>query len=444
MSFMRVMQIGIMLLLGNAAIAQSLDLAAVLTLARNNNEAVKSAEADLKIAAAEIKSAYSEALPTIDLNGGYNRNFKESVFFFEALNPQTGELEAGSFKTSFRNEFRMNAVLRQTVFSFEVGYGIQAARIFDKIANLNYDAVRQEVETNAKVNFYRVLLLKEVWRVVIDSEKSARDNYENIKLKYDSGISSEYDLLQAEVRWQSAIPKTTEAQKDYQQSLNALKAYIGVPIEQEIQLQGSVATFPELPEMMSFEEASGRRSDYQALKMRKQFNKKVVSVEKARAFPRLEATLQYLYSAASDEFKLEQDNDNYFLGLSLNIPIFTGGDRAAQIRKARAEVERATVRLEATDTYIRATLENLHLQLSEARQNIHANEKAVQTARRAFEIAETRVDNGLSTQVELKDSRLAFDEAELAYYSAIFDYLNAYFNWELATGALSDASVFEH
>ena len=52
-------------------------------------------------------------------------------------------------------------------------------------------------------------------------------------------------------------------------------------------------------------------------------------------------------------------------------------------------------------------------------------------------IAETRVRNGLATQLELKDSRILLDQAQLNYYSSIYDYLAAYFDWQKATGNVS-------
>ncbi len=40
----------------------------------------------------------------------------------------------------------------------------------------------------------------------------------------------------------------------------------------------------------------------------------------------------------------------------------------------------------------------------------------------------------LATQLELKDVRVAFDQAQLNFYSSVYDYLAAYFDWELANG----------
>ncbi|MEZ4748693.1 MAG: TolC family protein [Calditrichia bacterium] len=428
--------IAAIVLIGGAQ-AESYDLTQILKLAEQNNKQIQLAKADLKTASAEKLGAFSRALPEISLNAGYNRNLQENLFFFEAPDPLTGETVRQSFKASFRNEFQMNAVLRQTLFSFEVGMAIQAARYFDRMTELSYERTRQEVMMQVKTAFYGVLLAKNVLEVAKDSEVSARENYENLKTKFDAGVLSEYDLLQAEVRWQISIPQTYRASQEYESALNGLKVLVGVPINEELTLDGGLATYPAMPAEFSVENAKEKRTDYNAMLWERKLREKNVSAQKADFFPSLEGSFTYTYSAASDQFKLEQDNDNYIIGLSLNIPIFSGGNRVANVRRASADVDRVTTRIQLAEDNIEVELENLALRLKEAMQRIRANEVAVSTARRTFEIAQTRVDNGLSTQVELKDSRVALDQAQVNYYSAIYDYLRAYFEWELATGSES-------
>jgi len=415
------------------------DLQAVLKMADENNKQIQLAQADLKTAAAEKTNAFSAAYPQIDLNAGYNRNLKENIFYFVAPDPVTGEQVTQSFKTSFANEFRVNAVLEQTLLSFQVGYAIQAAKYFDKFTNYNYENTRQRILTRVKTAFYGCILLNEALKVAEDSEASAKDNYENIKIKYEGGIASEFELLQAEVRWQNSIPRSIAARRDYETALNNLKVLIGVPVEEPITLSGNILTYPELPEMPAFTQVTEKRPDYNALMWEQKLHQKNVSIQKARYYPTLEGSFAYSYAAVSDQFKLEQDNDNYTLGLSLQIPIFSGGSRLAQVRKASADVDRVTTRIAEANDNIRVELENLQLSLKEAMQRIQATQKAVQSARRAFEIAETRVENGLSTQVELKDSRVALDLAQIEYLTAIYDYLSAYFDWQLATGTFSES-----
>lgn len=418
--------------------ARDYDLQQLLDLAERNNQQIRLAQADLKTASAEKLAALARALPTANVTGGYNRNFQEDVFFFEVTNPQTGQLETQSFKASFTNQFQLNAVLSQTLFSFEVGYAIQAARYLNKLTGFTYEAVNQTVLTSVKTAFYQAILQQEVLRVAREAERSARDNYDNTRIKFDNGAVSEFELLQAESRWLNTQPVTIQEEARYQAALNQLKSLVGLSADEEMTLDGSLERFPELPDRMAGSAARDNRPDFNALIWEEKLREKNVGSQRSGFFPTLDASLRYSYSAASDEMKLERENDNIILGLSLNIPIFTGGTNIANVRRANAELDKVRARIDQAELDISVELSNLHLQMTEARKRIDATQKAVMTARRAFEIAETRAMNGLSTQLELKDSRLALDQAQLSYYSAVFDYLASFFAWQLATGQVTE------
>nr|HQV32381.1 TolC family protein [Calditrichia bacterium] len=339
---------------------------------------------------------------------------------------------------SFNNEYALNAVLTQTLFSFKVGYAIQAARYLNKLTENTFEATRQQVVATVKTSFYQTLLLKKVWEVAQDAQSSAEENFQNQKLKFDSGRISEFELLQAEVRWQNSMPETIRARQQYQASLNNLKVLVGIPVSEEISLNGNLDRFPEVPSGTTLEDIKSVRPDFNALMWEKKLRQKNVSAMRSEFLPSLEGSLTYTYSAQSDEFKLEQENDNIIVGLSLNIPVFSGGSRIAGVKRANADVEKVSTRLAQAEDNIEVQLQNIQLQLQESRQRIEASHKAVESASRAFQIAETRAQNGLSTQVELKDSRVALDQAQVGYYGAIYDYLASYFSWEVATGRVSN------
>lgn len=410
------------------------DLEAILKLAEEKNKDIQLARSELKTASALKLEAVSNALPSLEVSAGYNRNFRENIFYFEAPDFQTGEIRTQSFKTSFRNEYSLNAVLSQTIFSFDVGTAIQAANYYNKFTNYQFDNSRQAVIAEVKKAFYTALLAKKVLEVAEESEASARENFDNISLRYEAGAASEFDKLQAEVRWQNSIPNTIRARRNYDIALNNLKSLVEIPISEEITLNGSIESYPPMPPDMDFQEVAGRRPDYVALQWEKKLQEKYVQVQYGNFLPSLEGRLMYTYAAASDEFKLDQETDNVILGLSLSVPIFSGGYNLAQVRKARAEVEKVNTRIAKADDNIQIELQNIRLRLNEANQRILAARKSVNVAERAFELAESQAEGGLITQIELKENRLALDQAQVNYYTAIYDYLDAYFDWERATG----------
>jgi len=406
----------------------------LLKLAEKHNKDIQLAQADLKFASAQKIEAWSTALPKINVEMNYNRNFLEN-FFYVNVTDSLGRQRTTKFVVSFNNEFQLNAVLSQTIFGFgKIGNAIKAANYFDRFTRYQFSSQWQLVITRVKKAFYQALLLKKVWEVARQSELNAEENYRNIKIKYESGAVSEFALLQAEVRWKNAIPETIKSRRDYQLALNNLKNLVGIPRDEEISLKGSLEIIPSTPRKPDVNQILESRPDFQSMQWEKKLREKRVAVEFSNYLPTLSGNLIYSYGARSNAFRLENDNDNFILGLTLRIPIFSGGFTTAQVQKAKVDVERVKTRIAQLEDNIRIDLQNIFLRLDEAKQRISAAQRSVDVARRAFEIAESRAQNGLATQLELKDSRVLLDQAELTYYSSIYDYLDAYFDWELATG----------
>jgi outer membrane protein TolC len=292
----------------------------------------------------------------------------------------------------------------------------------------------QSILTNIRINFYSALLAQKIYDVTKESQSSAENNYKDTKLRYESGAASEYDLLQAEVRWRNSIPQTISAKKNYEQMLNMLKSELGIAIDEPLILTGSLETRPDFPDSLDTEQVLSQRGDYQALQLESDMRDKNVSLEFANHLPTIDGRFVYTNSAQSDLFKYENNFDNYVAGVSLNIPIYSGGNTSARVQKAELEHRQAEIRVEKAKDTIEMELTNALLNLKEARERITAAEKNEATARRAFEIAESRAENGLATQLELKDSRLLLDQANVTHLTAHFDYLKAYFEWQLITG----------
>ncbi|MCC7430187.1 TolC family protein [bacterium] len=422
------------LLCSNNLFAESYDLQGILSLAKMNNKEIKLAEFELKNATENKNEALSNALPKIDLDFGYNRNFLENAFYV-SFPDSNGNTSTQKFKTSFDNQFSAAATLNQTIYSFgKVGNAIVAASYYKKLTKNQFDFQTQNVITNVKRAFYQTLLLRKVFEVAKDSEQSAKENYENIKVKYESDVVSEFELLQSEVRWQNSIPETIKAEKNYKLSANNLKSFVGLSVTEELDLKGDFELFPAMPEKLDFESILENRNDFNSLIWEKKVYEKALSIQFANHLPSIDGNLTYSYQAGSDDFKLENDSKNFFAGISLKVPVYSGGLTNSQVQKAKIEVGKVETRILMLTDQIKIQLSNSYLKLSEAQKRISASSKSVSTAKRAFEIAESRTKNGFSTQLELKDSRIFLDQAKLNYYSAIYDYLDAYFEWELITG----------
>ncbi|MCB9208874.1 MAG: TolC family protein [Ignavibacteriales bacterium] len=415
--------------------AQTYDLESFLNLVKQNNKDIMLAAKDLEISETQDAMTRAAAYPNISAKAGYNRNLNEAYMYFNAndLNPEAPNVTS-KFKINYNNEFNGQAVVSQQIFNFSVFNAIKAAKQYEELSSHVYDATEKAIINGSKKAFYQTLLLNEVWQVNKESEKNAHENYLNMKKKYEVGLASELQMLQAEVRWQNLIPNLTQSERNYQLALNSLKSLAGINVEENFEIVGKLQDIDIKASKMEMVDILNNRPDYNAKLWERKLRESNVNVEFSSHLPTLAASFVYQYSALSDEFKLERENNYLIAGLSLNIPIFSGWGTSARVQKAEIELNKADLELNKMEDQIFIEINNLELKLTESEKRINSAESTLNIAKKAFNIAEITSDNGLSTQLELKDARLAYDQAQLNYYVATYEYLEAYFDWELAVG----------
>jgi outer membrane protein TolC len=427
----------------SVSFAQSYTLEKFIGLVEKNSKDLQLAKEELNMADAQYKEALSTALPKIMAEATYNRNLARMFLFVDFPDMETGEVQSQKFQISYNNDISAMAMLQQTLFSFQVGDALRAANQYDKLTKYVYDYSHQMIITIAKKGFYRALLLKKMWEVKTVVEINARENYENVKQKFENGLVSEFAMLQAEVNWKNMVPETSQAERNFEMGLILLKNFAGIAVDTPLTLQGTLETYPTMPDTMSMQAIFAARPDYNAQLWERSLMQTNVSAQKSEYYPYLTGHFVYNFSSVSDDFDLARRNSAYFVGVKLNIPIYTGGYTGAQVQKAKISLNKTEIKLEQSKLDIYKNIRNIRLRLNEAYTRILSAEKTQQTASRAFEIAENSADNGMATQLELADSRVQLELAVMNYYVATYDYLDAFYDWQLATGRVNVVAAVE-
>lgn len=421
-------------LLTSSIHALDLDLAGFLKLVQRNSHDLKLAVQDLETASANKKEAWATALPKIGAEVGYKRNLTNNFLYIGMEDQETGENVTQKLKFNFNNEYQFSAVVNQTLFSFKVGNALKAASQYSRMSEYVYTNQVQTIMTQARKAFYQTLLLQKVSQITEASELNAKENYDQIGKKFLAGVVSEFQMLQAEVRWKILTPETSKAQRNFQLALNYLKTMCGLPVDSNLVISGVFELIPPLPKKLGMEQIIQQRPDYNAMVWEKKLRETGVKAQVSNYLPSLEGSFVYNYSAQSDQWETANENRSYIAGLNLTIPIFTGGYTAAQVQKYRIDLEKSRIRLDQTRQMIETDMNNIYQRMEEALKRIESAQRVMVTAEKAYTIAQTSADNGLATQLELKDSRIYCDRAKVNFYAAIYDYLEAMFDWELGIG----------
>jgi outer membrane protein TolC len=104
------------------------------------------------------------------------------------------------------------------------------------------------------------------------------------------------------------------------------------------------------------------------------------------------------------------------------------------MKAAQLEQEKAIITLSQRETAIESELIEIQLRLDDAGQRFESAYQTVETARRAVVLAQSAYTNGQATYLTVMDAQDKLDLVWLNFVNVNFEYLSAYYDWELATG----------
>jgi outer membrane protein TolC len=419
------------------ALAEEYNLETYLSLVERNNPDLLMALKELELASTGVSQAKSAFLPRIGVQGGYNRNLIERTQSTPVASmPGGGPLVYQDIRNNFDNELTLGIGVNQVLFSASALSNYNKAKIGQAIREQSLDAVRLAILNEEKKLYIRAQLALLVVEIRESSERLSLEQYQRVERRRQVGAAIEMDLLSAEVDWRIKTDAAVEAKKNAELVLIAFRNLAGIPHSQTITLTQVNTDMPELPETPNLGSVLASRADYRSLLLARDLTDVDRKAVRNAFFPELSASFSYAFGGMGNGTSLIGDYDfnSASFGLSLNIPIATGGLRLARMKAADIEKEKANIALWQRETAIESELYELELRLNESRQRIESSNRIVETARRAVALAQTAYSNGQATALTVVDAQDKLDQVWLNFANVVFEYMSAYYDWELAVG----------
>jgi outer membrane protein TolC len=141
---------------------------------------------------------------------------------------------------------------------------------------------------------------------------------------------------------------------------------------------------------------------------------------------------------------MSQNNDfrfsNYrwdpysMLGVTLQIPIFNGGQRYHNLKQSEVQLFQLGEQRKDVERGLKLSIKNNYDLINKSIEQVVATQSSVAQARKGHEITLKRYETGMGTIVDVNAAALAVLNAELQYRNAIYDYLSAKSDLEKVLG----------
>ena len=443
-----------------------LSLEEALDLAEARSERIAIARAGVQRAEGEEVRARSELYPQLSASASYDRALaSEFSGLFDdpggappcdpfvapagaGLEERVRELERAvdcgatgpSLGTGFgnfdelpfgrRNTYRVNLQFSQNLYSggrIAAGRAIAAAATAS--AELDLAAARAELLLDVVRAYYDAALAGRMVEIAEASYEQADAILAQTRLGFETGTQPEFELLRAQVTRDNLLPQTIRRRSERDIARLRLKQLLDLPADETIALSTAfdgetlppparfaAAAVMEVAAGSQGPSASGpgaaARSVIRQAESAVRQSEAALDIAQAQRRPSLSVTSTYGEVAYSTVPSLGDFRRNWTVGAVAQVPLLTGGRIRADQMVARANIAEAQARLQQIRELALVDSETAVEELRAAQAAWEASAGTVGQARRAYEIAELRYREGVSTQLELNDARLLLVQAQ--------------------------------
>ena len=401
-----------------------LTLAQALEIALSENPTIKIADQEIEIKRYAKQGTYAKLYPQIDGTATYQRVIEKQTMSM-SLGGQTQTIRVGS-----DHSFNGGISAAMPVINAQLWSSLKVSALDVELAVEKARSSRQDMVEQVTKAYYSVLLAKESLAVYKSVYDNAVQNNKNVKMRYDVGSVSEYDLISSNVSVQNAEPNVFEAENSVMLTLWQLKALLGLDLQMDIDVEGSLMDFKAaMDEVYALSQLD--LTDNTTMKqfdLQESMLNRALEIKKLANVPTLSVNAAYLYTALGNDGKFgnkEAWNPYAYAGVQLNIPIFAGLSRRSATRQARLDLSNLQLQRENTERQLRvAMVQSLNSMQTSIKQFNSAN-ATVEQAQRGYEISVKRYEVGKGTLVEIDNSQLALTQAELSRNSSIYNFLTS-------------------
>lgn len=442
-----------------AAQVQTLSLEEALSRAEEASEAVTIARAGVRRAEGERLRARSEFFPQLFGSAGYTRTLKSEFEVLSSgadttstssepcgefapdpglpLDERVDSLEAAVRCMSTANPFaafsdlpfgrehqvNLGLSLSQTLFAGgRVRAQASAASANRSVAELSLSSARAQLVLDVAEAYYNAALADRLYAIAQSTLEQAERTLSQVRLAYDVGNQPEFELLRAQVSRDTQEPLVIQRAADRDLAYMRLKQLLNMPLETELTLTTELGGAQLTPVVsaaqrvldLPLDTALDARAVVRQAELAVDAQENLFTVARSQRWPAITLSSQYGRVAypTSGIPEWQDFRTNWTIAASLQLPLFTGGRIKGEEMMAAAAVEEARARLTMTRELAALDTRSAVERLQAAEASWLASSGTVEQAQRAYSIAEVRFQEGVSTQLELADSRILLEQAQ--------------------------------
>ncbi len=334
-----------------------------------------------------------------------------------------------------KNTFRVLLNFSQNLYSGgRNGAQKEVAALGHEVAGQTLTVARGQLLYEVSQAYYDAVLSDRLVEIAGATLEQAGATLRQTQAGFDAGTQPEFEVLRARVTRDNQSPVLIRARANRAVAYLRLKQLLEVPADYPLELADALSddALPPSPvfaervvtvekTLRDAEAANAVIAANVTLPDRTAVAEAATTVRlreaslklvEAQKKPSVTLNSSYGRIAYPEDLLPTFNRSNWTIGASMTLPILTGGRQRGDEAVALAELEQAKSQHKQVGEFAALDTRSAWAELVAARVAWEATSGTIQQAQRAYQIANVRFTNGVSTQLELSDARLSLQQAE--------------------------------
>ena len=327
----------------------------------------------------------------------------------------------------------------QTIFNPSLIYAYKAAPLYVKQSEQITDSVRINIVSGVSKTFYSLLLTLEQINVLKEDTARLAKNVQDTYHQYVGGIVDETDYNEAQITLNNSKSQLKLALENITPQYAALKQVMGFPPEQQFNVSfDTVQMMKDIAFDTTQQLQYPKRIEFQQLQTSKKIQGQLIDYYRHSWLPTVGAFFDYDYEYQNNTFgNLFSNAYPYsYVGLSVNMPIFTGFARTQSLHRAHLQGEL----LDWSEVNLKSQIYSEYTSaLANYKSNLfdlNAQRENVSLARRTYEIVALQYQQGVVAYLNVITAESNLITSEIGYLNALFQLLSSKIDLEKSMGVV--------
>ena len=408
----------------------ALSLQEAIIYGLENSYTAKNAQTDVEIALQQKWEIIAQGLPQISGDVTYQNQLIQPTSFIPAVVFDPNADPGAFIPVQFSQKQNASALATWNQLLFDGSYivGVQSSKTLLQISENAKVKTDLEVKQAVIEAYGNVLLAQESVAILQKNLNTLDKNLSDTRKIFENGLTEEEDVEQLQITYLGLETQLNNTVRQLAIAYDMLKLTLGIPIESKLlvtdALDDLAMQYYDL-NLLTQSIDPEKNIDYRIAEDQTNLAETEVKLEKSKALPRLSAYVNYGASGASNDFTFFSKEQRYFeqsiIGVSLTVPIFSSGMRAARTAQKQLAYKQSLESLEQTRNEVKLKIASARNDYQFSLDNFTTQEKNLALAERIENKNSIKFFEGIASSFELSEAQTQLYQAQQDYLQAMYE-----------------------